>query len=124
MNRDYPMIQAHLKEILERSGVFPPGVVLAVQEGPGKAIRMSCSWRLENDPEQPDKRSTPIKILLHGHAAALFRNANPRTLKQLDEALVRLVARRMKRYRADHGLRYYRRPPPFEIRIDAVDLGS
>ena len=117
------MIQAHLKKLLERSGVFPPAVELTVQQGPGNAIRISCSWRLENDPEQPDKRSTPIKILVHGRAADLFRNANDRMLKQLDEALVRLVARRMKRYRANRRLRYYRPPPPFEIRIDAVDLG-
>lgn len=124
MNRDYPMIQAHLKEMLERSGVFPPGVVVTVQEGPGGAIRMSCSWRLGGDPEQPDKRSTPIRLLLHVHAAALFRNANARTLNQLDKALVRLVAQRMKRYRAEHGLPYHRKPPAFEIRIDAIDLGS
>jgi hypothetical protein len=117
------MIQAHLKELLERCGVFPPAAELTVREGPGDAIRISCSWLLENDPEQPDKRSTPIKILLHGRAADLFRNANHTMLKQLDEALVRLLARRMKRYRADHGLPYRRLPPPFEIRIDAVDLG-
>ena len=123
MNRDYPTIQTHLKELLERSGVFPPAVELTVQEGPGSAIRMSCSWLLENDPEHPDKRLTPIKILIHGRAADLFRNANAEMLKRLDKALVRLVARRMKRYRADHGLPFRRRPPPFEIGIDALDLG-
>lgn len=123
MNRDYPMVRAHLKDLLERRGVFPPAGELTVQEGPGDAIRVSCSWLLENDPEQPNKRSTPIKILVHGRAAALFRNANDRMLKQLDEALVRLVARRMKRYRADHGLPYHRPPSPFEIGIDAIDLG-
>jgi hypothetical protein len=117
------MILAHLKELLEGCGVFPPAAELKVKEGPGHAIRISCSWLLKNDPEQPDKRSTPIKILLHGRAADLFRNANDKMLKQLDEALVRLVALRMKRYQADRGLRYYRPPPPFEIRIDAVDLG-
>jgi len=55
--------------------------------------------------------------------SGLFRSANAETLKQLDEALVRLVARRLKHYQADHGLPYHRPPLPFEIRIDAVDLG-
>lgn len=116
------MIQAHLKELLERSGVFPPAAELTVQEGPGGAIRMICSWLLENDPERPDKRSTPIKILVHDRAADLFHNANAKMLKRLDEALVQVLFRRMKRYRADHGLPYHRSPPPFEIRIDALDL--
>lgn len=122
MNWDYPMIRAHVKELLERSGVFPPEAKLTVQDGTGNAILMSCSWRLENDPEQPDRRATPIQIVVHGHVADLFRNANADMVKRLDEALVRVVARRMKRYRADHGLPYHRSPPPFEIRIDTLDL--
>lgn len=122
MNWDHPRIQAHIKEHLERSGLFAPTAELTVQDGTNGAIRVSCSWPLENDPEQPEKRSTPIEIVLKGSVADLFRSARGERLTRLDEALARVVARRMKRYRADHSFPFHRSPPLFKIRIDRLGL--
>jgi len=105
------------------SGVFPPEAELAVQETAGDAILISCSWLLLDDPGQPDRRSAPIMILIHGDLADQFHIADPEIFKQLNEALVRVVARRMKRYRADLDLPFHRPPPPFEIRVGIGHMG-
>lgn len=116
------MIREHVKEILEESGVFPLNAELTVQEGTGNAIFMNCSWLLENDPKRPNKRSTLIRIVVHGHATDLFRQADSKMLKQLNESLIRVVTHRMRGYTADQGLPYDKAPKPFDIHIAPIDL--
>jgi hypothetical protein len=117
-----PIIWARVKEYLWRSGIFPPQSELAVHEVAGDAILISCSWLLQDDAEEPDRRATTVRIVIHGDLVDLFHNANPETLKQLNEALVREVARRMNWYQADCRLPYHRRPP-FEIRVGLGLMG-
>jgi hypothetical protein len=118
-----PAIWERVKENLMYSGVFPPEAELAVQETAGDATLISCSWLLLDDPDQPDRRSTPIMILIHGDLADQFHIADPEIFRQLNAALVRVVARRMKRYRDDLGLPFHRPPPPLEIRVGIGHIG-
>jgi hypothetical protein len=109
-------VWASIEKYLLLSKIFPPQAELAVEESTGDGVRIRCSWLLLDDPGQPERRSTPIDIFIHGYLADQFRHASSETLGQLNEALARIVTRRLKHYRPDLGLPYHRTPPPFEIR--------
>lgn len=112
-----PSTGGRLKQLLWCSDLFPAHAELAVENSADSGIVISCSWLLEDDPAQPERRSTPIRVMIQGDLVGVFQGADPETLKQLDDVLLREVARRMKRYLADLGLPVHRAPPPFEIRV-------
>lgn len=111
-------------EILQAIGkAMPPSAEIRVEPGP-EVFNFNVSWKLNDDPERPNKMSKTISISVSHEAAEDFASASAAHQASAYKRVASFLSARLAAFDPQHNSPKYESPPVEKWVISSAVLGG
>lgn len=91
--------------------VMPPNSEIRIGQEDNCAFNLAVSWKLNDDPEQPNKISRPISICVSREAAQDYASASAARQDAVHQRVVAFLSAKLEDFDPMHDVSRYEIPP-------------